>query len=430
VTQEDPFLVDYDVSRLVDESGVALITVNYARAMSPRYTDSLIDAAFSKVVQEERPEVVHFQHLSHLSLGLPSVAKNHGAAVFYTMHDYWLSCLRGQYLQTGLDGGRLWAACDGPRDDKCASRCLSRFATGAPSMAVADTRYWEATVAGRRSAVQDAMRNVDLFIAPSRYLRERMLRDAGLPRQHTVVIPYGFDKSRMADAARVAGGRPFTFGFLGRHVAAKGIDDLIAAFRGVNGDVRLRIWGRPEPQVDASLRALAGGDARVTFEGEYNNSAVGSVLSEMDALVVPSRWVENAPLVIHEAQQVRLPVITANAGGMAELVRNGMNGLTYDFRSVTALSEALQWSANNPAELAALGQRGYLYSENGDVPCIKEHVSLLRKTYDNVLETLRAPLLQPAPILRRAGPSRVTFDTNPDSAQRAASSNARADSPA
>ena len=53
----------------------------------------------------------------------------------------------------------------------------------------------------------------------------------------------------------------------------------------------------------------------------------------VDAIVVPSVWVENSPLVIHEAQQARVPVITADAGGMAEYVRHEVNGLLFEHRS-------------------------------------------------------------------------------------------------
>ena len=38
--------------------------------------------------------------------------------------------------------------------------------------------------------------------------------------------------------------------------------------------------------------------------------------------MVPSIWLENSPLVIHEAQQAGVLVITADVGGMAEYVHH------------------------------------------------------------------------------------------------------------
>ena len=44
-----------------------------------------------------RPAVVHFAHLNHLSSNLPRIAKQEfGAAVAFTLHDYFLACPRGQ----------------------------------------------------------------------------------------------------------------------------------------------------------------------------------------------------------------------------------------------------------------------------------------------------------------------------------------------
>ncbi len=46
------------------------------------------------------------------------------------------------------------------------------------------------------------------------------------------------------------------------------------------------------------------------------------VFNKIDAIVVPSIWLENSPLVIHEALQAGVLVITADVGGMAEYVHH------------------------------------------------------------------------------------------------------------
>lgn len=292
---------------------------------------------------------------------------------------------------------------------------MSRLSSGVESRSEQDQRYWEGVMASRREAVKAAVEQVDLFFSPSLYLRDRFVGQGGFSKQRMTYLSYGFDKARLASVERVPG-EPFTFGFLGRHVPAKGLDYLIAAFRQIQGTAQLRIWGRPEVHVDASLRALAEGDARIHFQGEYANEHIVAQLDKIDALVVPSRWMENSPLVIHEAQQARIPVITADVGGMAELVKNGINGLTFEHRSVDSLAAALQRSVDEQEELARLGKRGYLLSSDGDVPGIQEHLSTLIGQYDKLLSAKRAPKTAPASLFRRPGPVRVTFDTNPDSA--------------
>jgi len=144
--------------------------------------------------------------------------------------------------------------------------------------------------------------------------------------------------------------------------------------------------------------------------GEYRNqSIVPDVFDRVDAIVVPSIWAENSPLVIHEAQQARVPVITAGAGGMAELVRDGVNGLVFPHRDVGALAAAMQRFADDPALAARLGTRGYLGAPGGDVVCVREHAEQIEGLYARAIEQRNATRVSSLP-----GPWRITLDTNPD----------------
>ena len=69
---------------------------------------------------------------------------------------------------------------------------------------------------------------------------------------------------------------------------------------------------------------------------------VGSILARLDALVVPSIWYENSPLTIQEAMLAGTPIITSDLGGMAKLVQDGVNGLTFEPRDAAGLQSAIQ----------------------------------------------------------------------------------------
>jgi len=75
--------------------------------------------------------------------------------------------------------------------------------------------------------------------------------------------------------------------------------------------------------------------------GRYDNREVGRILSEVDVVVAPSIWYENAPLVIREAFLARKPVITAAFGGMQEWVQDEVNGLLFRPRDVEDLRSKL-----------------------------------------------------------------------------------------
>jgi glycosyltransferase involved in cell wall biosynthesis/MoaA/NifB/PqqE/SkfB family radical SAM enzyme len=397
-----------------DDPRVALHVVNLPHTRD-RYRHPGVDEQFSAVADRVRPDVVHVGHLNHLSTSLVHVAAGRGIPVVFTLHDFWLACARGQFIQTHpADPADPWAVCDGQEDRKCAERCYARSFSGAAEEREEDAAYWAGWVGRRMRHVREAMERVDLFIAPSRSLLRRFRAEVGVEERKLVHLDYGFDLTRLTGRRR-SPGEPFTFGYIGTHIPAKGIHHLLQAFGEVRGDARLRIWGRPRGPETEALRSVArqlptGVSERVEWMGEYRNQAVvAEVFDRVDAIVVPSVWAENSPLVIHEAQHARVPVITANEGGMAELVEDGVNGLLFAHRDPRALAVQMQRLADDPILAIRLGERGSLRTESGGAPCVREHALRVEELYGRVVERRTAARVTPL-----AGPWRITLDTNPD----------------
>ncbi len=414
--EEDSFSPDYSLRSESDpdDPRITLHLVNNPRNKD-RYIAEGIDRRFAETLEKVKPDIVHIGHLNHLSTSLVREAAKRRVPIVYTLHDYWLMCPRGQFMQMfPEDGGDLWAACDGQEDAKCAQRCYARYFSGASEDRQTDVAYWKVWVERRMRHVREIAHLVDLFIAPARYLLERYRDGFGLPEHKLLYLDYGFPTGRMPERSRTPG-EPFTFGYIGTHIPAKGIHDLIRAFGTLEGEPLLRIWGRPRGQDTEALKALAsslptGAGRRIEWMGEYRNQdIVRDVFDRVDAIVVPSVWVENSPLVIHEAQQARVPVITANAGGMAEYVAHEVNGLLFEHRSFQSLAGQMQRLADDPKLAERFGARGYLFSETGEIPDIETHVREVEAIYDQVLSRRDSEVKSAG-----KGPWRITFDTNPD----------------
>ena len=414
--EENPFEPDYALRRErdTDDGRVKLHVVNMPR-FRDRYRHEGVDERFAAVLEEVRPDVVHVGHLNHLSTSLLREAARREIPIVFTLHDYWLMCPRGQFMQMfPEDRMDLWAACDGQEDGKCARLCYARYFSGAREDRDQDIGLWTDWVHRRMDHVREMVELVDLFIAPARYLHERFQVDFEIPESKLFYLDYGFDLSRLQHRARCPE-EPFTFGYIGTHIPAKGIHHLVEAFGRLDGNPQLRIWGRSRGQKTAALKALAErlpGDApdRIEWLPEYKNQRiVPDVFNHVDAIVVSSVWVENSPLVIHEAQQARVPVITADAGGMGEYVHHETNGLLFEHRSAGSLAVQMQRLVDEPALAERLGARGYVYSETGDVPSVQEHVAAVEDLYDRVIARRNSAHVEPLP-----GPWRITFDTNPD----------------
>ncbi len=394
--QENAFLSEYQIQHETDplDSRIAIHVINMARARDG-YRHNAVDDAFAELLDEIRPDIVHIGHLNHLSTSLVFAARDRSIPIAFTLHDYWLMCPRGQFIQMypqypSPDPSDVWAVCDGQEDRKCATRCYRRYFGGDDDQFETDAAYWTAWVAQRMKHIRHVSDTVDVFIAPSMYLLRRFRDDFGIPERKLVYLDYGFHLDRLSGRSRTEG-EAFTFGYIGTHIAAKGVDRLIEAFGAVSGNSCLRIWGRDRGVETAGLKKLASNlprsaESRIEWMKEYRNQdIVTEVFDRCDAIVVPSIWAENSPLVIHEALQVGVPVITADYGGMAEYVRHEENGLLFAHRNTASLTQQMQRLADDPQLAIALGSRGYIQSANGSVPDMYEHSLEVERIYAQFL---------------------------------------------
>lgn len=414
--QEDPFLTQFATSDETDpeDRRVRLRVVNNSESRD-RYRYEGIDTELRRLLDEFPPDVVHVNHVSHLSTTLLRTIHDRGLPLVYTLHDFWLMCPRGQFIQRVAESGQEpFPLCDSQDDRKCAEKCYSLYFSGGAELHQADSDRWTAWISDRMRNVRAMASVVDAFIAPSRYLMARYQDEFGIPREKLIYLDYGFDIGRLGGRQRRPEGQR-VLGYIGTHIPAKGIHHLLDAFGHLRGEPRLRIWGRPRDPYTSSMRRIAASlpnraGERVEWMGEYQNERiVPDVFDRVDAIVVPSIWTENSPLVIHEAQQARVPVVTADVGGMAEYVRHEVNGLLFRHRDRRSMAEQMQRIVDDPALAERLGRRGYLLSPGGDVPSVRDHVLGVEAVYRRVMNDRPSVVIESKP-----GPWRVTFDTNPD----------------
>jgi glycosyltransferase involved in cell wall biosynthesis len=260
--------------------------------------------------------------------------------------------------------------------------------SGAEDERERDVAYWTAWTHRRMVETKRLCEHIDRFIAPSGYLRDRFIRDFGISADRMLHLDYGFPLHYLTPLlARVPASR-YRFGYIGTHIPAKGVNLLIEAFDGLGEVAELHIWGAKDEQSTRALRSMADGKAGIHFHGPYvNHNLANEVFSQVDCIVVPSIWMENSPLVIHEAQACHIPVITANAGGMAEYVAHQVNGLLFEHRSAESLGHWMRWAIEHPDRMEHFGRRGYLHAADGAIPGIVEHCKTLEDIYTQLVKT-------------------------------------------
>lgn len=400
--EENPFRPCYEVNQEDFDENLRLFKLNNPQGKDG-YRHKGMDEAFEALVKELKPDVAHIGHLNHLSTGFVDALNRLNIPILFTLHDFWLMCPRGQFLTRGIGSHDNFRLCSGQEDRKCATSCYKVYHSGLVQTAERDEDYWTAWVSSRMSETRKVIEKVDRFIAPSKYLMNRFIEDFNVPAERISYLDYGFP-SYLKPVGKTSSMRPFTFGYIGTHIPAKGVNLLIEAFNQLDSDVHLRIYGRDIGQATQSLRRLAeSAGERISFMGEYDNqNIVTEVFEQVDCIVVPSIWAENSPLVIHEAQATHVPVITANHGGMQEYVTHGVNGLLFEHRSTESLAVQMKFASEHPEMMAELGQRGYLNSSDGKVPTLEEHCAQLEQHYKSIIPQ------------KPGGLWRITLDTNPE----------------
>ncbi len=384
--EENPYLPDFSIRKQKKNSNLTIHIIN-KRFDKINFRNSKFDEKFETLLKELKPNIVHIGHLNHLSTGIVDVMQQAQIPMIFTLHDFWLMCPTGQFLQRNYGEQAHYLPCDKQENRKCASICYGMFHTGI-NTEKEDLSYWEKWIFKRMQETKAIVNKVNLLLAPSKYLMNRFIEEFGVSKEKIIYLDYGFSVQYLYPPKQVP--EIFTFGYIGTHIPAKAVNLLIEAFidllQKTNKPVKLIIFGREQGQNTAYLKHIAKNHP-IEFLGEYKNEEiVEEVFSKVNCIVVPSIWAENSPLVIHEAQQCKIPVITANFGGMKEYVEHKVNGLLFEHRNKQDLTTQMLFALENPTYMQTLGARGYLYSQDGNVISIEEHCKKLLEIYKEFIK--------------------------------------------
>jgi glycosyltransferase involved in cell wall biosynthesis len=291
-----------------------------------------------------RPDVIHVHNfLRRLSTAPFRAAAAAGVPTLLTVHDYQIFCPRTWALRA--DG----SPCPRPSLPLCLlGDCrggLAGFRGGLVYAANAVRVRWAAA-----TVREEATR----IVAPSEALAARLRRTL---RPDVGLLPYPFPE--VPDAWEPPPSPDLLF--LGRTAPEKGVLELLAALAAARRDgaaLRLTVAG-DGPLLGAAREraaALGLGDA-VRFEGWVDAARVPDLLRAHGALVLPSVWMENSPVSVHEALAAGRPVLGSVRGGIPELVEDGASGFLFDPLDAPSFVRALgRWAALDAAGREALGR--------------------------------------------------------------------------
>ncbi len=201
---------------------------------------------------------------------------------------------------------------------------------------------------------RSAVRKIRWMIAETEFARDWALSHH--PDACIEVIPHPLRPEFLKIPHQPESGRVLTIGGLDDR---KGMDTIIRAFARIKmPDARLCMVGGGICADE--LRALAGqlGVAdRVDFTGSAQTDRVMAELARASVFVIGSRM-DTSPNVVTEAHAAGLPVVGTRAGGIPEMIDDGVDGYHVDIDDDSAMAGRLSQLLNQPDDSKRMGLAG------------------------------------------------------------------------
>ena len=311
-----------------------------------------------RLISRERPDVVHFHNIYHqLSPSIIDAAAEAGVPCVMTLHDYKLTCAIYCHNRRGTvcedcRYGRYWNVAR----HRCTDNFLPRSLLNALEMYL-------------HHRVLRIYRQLDAFIAPSRFLRdktEELGSEGKLVHLPYFLNPADFEPTYAPDTGRII--------YFGRLAPEKGLLTLLDAMK--DTDLELLLVGRGPMETRLRRKTHRLRLKNVRFVGFQPQSELKRIVARCSFAVIPSIWYENYPVSVMESFAQGKPVVGADIGGIPELV--GRNrGLLFEPGNPADLRKKLQELASSPEKTERMGRRAREFVEEELNP-EKHHNTLLR----------------------------------------------------
>ena len=372
------------------------------------YSEKKVIKPFQKLLKKFKPDIIHYHHLMHLSLDLVKIAKKNKIPQVITLHDYWFQCLTHQRITTR---NKL---CLNYTPQKCA-KCLFDILNSGPITSTTfslntflnqtnklnyflnltkkifirsfgkikflfERKKYTDMVKKRNMSMKQALKEINMVILPTKFLAKEF-KKWGI-NNNSIQSSDGINTGQFKNFKKKTS-KTLRFVYIGSIIHNKGLDLVLKAWPKLDkGNYNLKIYGnlKTDKKYANQINKLSKGLKNIKFCGTFTPNDISKIYSEIDVLLVPSRWFENAPLVLRNTRLVKIPAIVANIGSMPELVQNNKNGYLYENENILSLAEKMNFFIKDPS----LQQK--LTKNITKQKSIKDNVSELTQIYQKLIK--------------------------------------------
>jgi glycosyltransferase involved in cell wall biosynthesis len=318
-----------------------------------------------KLIKDTKPDIAHIHMIDHqISPSILDSLKKLGIPMVQTLHEYKLICPNYRlYIERKKE---ICERCKGGRYyNTVVHRCLKDSMLG--SFLASFAMYVH-------KMLKVYEKNIDTFIVPSRFARDKML-EFGVDPKKLVFLPYMVDTESFSPNYSHSN----YFLYFGRLSKEKGLFTLLHAMKNFRNSL-LYVVGSGE--LEDELRAFLeqNGMDNVKLMGYKTSEELRSLIREARFVVVPSEWYETFGLTIVESFACGKPVIGADIGGITELI-NPETGLLFQPGNSEDLTEKIEYFLSHPSLLKEMGlkARQFVHTNLSPTKHYEKIMSLYRK---------------------------------------------------
>jgi glycosyltransferase involved in cell wall biosynthesis len=285
------------------------------------------------------PDLAHIRGIyHHLSPSILWELKLQGIPVLYHMNDFKILCPTYNFVAEGR-------ACK----ELCSHGAFHNVVTKGCYAGPRSSAVVLAAEAYLHRWLRTYERCVDLFLAPSEFVRSKLMA-AGIPAQRIAVLPH-FQALPSKEDITIDEGYLLYFGRLS---AEKGVSELLRAM-GQLPHIPLIIAGDgPErPRLESLAKELNLN--HVLFAGMVHGEELQRLITGCSFSVFPSHAYETLGKSILESYAWGRPVIASDLGSRRELVQHGVTGLLYQDGDRKELAHSIGFLFDRPDLIQKMG---------------------------------------------------------------------------
>jgi glycosyltransferase involved in cell wall biosynthesis len=339
---EDYFVSHIDYAQLNEKRTIS----NAVRVLGKSIYSLEAKTNIRRLIEDTRPDIAHLNNIhKHITPSIVSVLKECKIPILWTMHSYSLLCPNDGFISHG----EICESCKPHRFYQCTLKKCKKNSVTASLVGSLESyvHYYLKTV-----------QKVDMFIAPSIFLRDKF-------------IEFGYDPGRFTHLPNFVNVEDFEPSyrdegyilFYGRISAEKGLKTLLRSMMRVPAGIKLKVAGRGPQLEEAVSYCRDNGITNVEFLGFQTGEALKNTVAGARFIVIPSECYEILPYTMLEAFSMGKPIIAPQIGEFSKIVPQNGLGALFNFRDHVDFAEKIAWLWNSRDLAQQMGQNARQYVE-------------------------------------------------------------------